>query len=32
MQKVRVGPATRSAVATRYTLGKEEIVPRNVIK
>jgi len=31
VQKVRVGPATRSALATCYTPGRGEIVPRNVI-
>ena len=31
IQKVRVEPATRSAVATCYTPGRGKIVPRNVI-
>ena len=31
IQKVRVEPATRSAVATFYTPGRGKIVPRNVI-
>ena len=30
IQKVRVEPATRSAVATCYTPGRGKIVPRNV--
>ena len=29
IQKVRVEPATRSAVATCYTPGRGKIVPRN---
>ena len=31
IQKVRVEPATRSAVATCYTPGRGKIVPRNVM-
>ena len=31
IQKVRVEPATRSAVATRYTPGRGKILPRNLI-
>ena len=31
IQKVRVEPATRSAVATCYTPGRGKIVPRNLI-
>jgi len=31
IQKVRLEPATRSAVATCYTPGRGKIVPRNVI-
>jgi len=31
IQKVRVKPATRSAVATCYTPGRGKIVPSNVI-
>jgi len=31
IQKVRVEPAIRSAVATCYTPGRGKIVPRNVI-
>jgi len=31
IQKVRVEPTTRSAVATCYTPGKRKIVPRNVV-
>jgi len=30
IQKIRVEPATRSAVATCYTPGRGKIVPRNV--
>ena len=30
IQKVRVEPATRSAVTTCYTPGRGKIVPRNV--
>ena len=31
IQKVRVQPVTRSAVATCYTPGRGKIVPRNII-
>jgi len=32
IQKVRLEPATRSAVVTCYTPGRGKIVPRNIIK